>query len=222
MINECKIPRSCDIFCNVIDNYGDIGVCWRLARQLVHEHGLAVRLWVDDLGSLAKLCHETDAARDIQHCRGVEVRRWTADAFHLPPQTLSRPAGHPLHEPLNYLRTSSLPCTRSVRGRGGEGAGLRKCFIPHPPPSQPSPGSALSSILSRLRERRRTRRAIADPCGGRSQSRTILRKLLLHPGSWYSIRAKNWRLRSFPQVGEGSKTVDRNLLNFVANQDLVS
>ncbi len=32
--------ESCDIFCNVIDNYGDIGVCWRLARQLAHEHGL--------------------------------------------------------------------------------------------------------------------------------------------------------------------------------------
>jgi len=69
-------PQTCDIFCNVIDNYGDIGVCWRLARQLAHEHGLSVRLWVDDLGSLAKLCHEADATRDIQHCRGVEVRRW--------------------------------------------------------------------------------------------------------------------------------------------------
>jgi uncharacterized repeat protein (TIGR03837 family) len=66
----------CDIFCNVIDNYGDIGVCWRLARQLANEHGLAVRLWVDDLGSLAKLCPEADAALDSQHCRGVEVRRW--------------------------------------------------------------------------------------------------------------------------------------------------
>ena len=32
-----------DIFCNVIDNYGDIGVCWRLARLLANEHGLAVR-----------------------------------------------------------------------------------------------------------------------------------------------------------------------------------
>ena len=72
--------ESCDIFCNVIDNYGDIGVCWRLARQLAQEHGLAVRLWVDDLSSLAKLCHEADAAQDIQHCRGVEVRRW-ADPF---------------------------------------------------------------------------------------------------------------------------------------------
>ena len=38
-----------DIFCSVVDNYGDIGVTWRLARQLVAEHGLAVRLWVDDL-----------------------------------------------------------------------------------------------------------------------------------------------------------------------------
>ena len=25
---------ACDIFCAVIDNFGDIGVCWRLARQL--------------------------------------------------------------------------------------------------------------------------------------------------------------------------------------------
>ncbi|MBI3149205.1 MAG: elongation factor P maturation arginine rhamnosyltransferase EarP [Betaproteobacteria bacterium] len=70
------MPHSCDIFCNVVDNYGDIGVCWRLARQLAQEHGLAVRLWVDDLGTLARLCPEADAARDVQHCRGVEVRRW--------------------------------------------------------------------------------------------------------------------------------------------------
>lgn len=76
MPNERDMPRSCDIFCNVVDNYGDIGVCWRLARQLAHEHGLAVRLWVDDLETLAKLCPEADAARDVQHCRRVEVRRW--------------------------------------------------------------------------------------------------------------------------------------------------
>jgi len=44
-----------DIFCRVIDNYGDVGVCWRLARQLAAEHGLAVRLWVDDLAALAPM-----------------------------------------------------------------------------------------------------------------------------------------------------------------------
>ncbi|MBI5435796.1 MAG: elongation factor P maturation arginine rhamnosyltransferase EarP [Nitrosomonadales bacterium] len=72
-----KIIR-CDIFCNVIDNYGDIGVCWRLARQLANEYGVAVRLWVDDLGSLAKLCPEADAELESQLCRGVEVRHWAA------------------------------------------------------------------------------------------------------------------------------------------------
>ena len=43
-----------DIFCRVVDNFGDAGVCWRLARQLAHEHGIAVTLWIDDVGSLAR------------------------------------------------------------------------------------------------------------------------------------------------------------------------
>ena len=69
-------PASCDIFCNVIDNFGDIGVCWRLARQLANEYGLAVRLWVDDLSSFAKLCPEADPGVEQQQCRGVEVHLW--------------------------------------------------------------------------------------------------------------------------------------------------
>ena len=36
-----------EIFCRVIDNLGDIGVCWRLARQLADEQGAQVRLWLD-------------------------------------------------------------------------------------------------------------------------------------------------------------------------------
>ena len=42
------MPARWTVFCAMIDNYGDIGVCWRLARQLTQEHGLAVDLWVDD------------------------------------------------------------------------------------------------------------------------------------------------------------------------------
>lgn len=72
-------PASCDIFCNVIDNYGDIGVCWRLARQLANEHGLAVRLWVDDLGSLAKLCPEVEVVSEAQHRHGVTVCLWDSE-----------------------------------------------------------------------------------------------------------------------------------------------
>jgi uncharacterized repeat protein (TIGR03837 family) len=67
---------TCDIFCNVIDNYGDIGVSWRLTRQLANEFGISVRLWVDDLVSFARLCPEADVKLEIQTCRGVEVRRW--------------------------------------------------------------------------------------------------------------------------------------------------
>jgi uncharacterized repeat protein (TIGR03837 family) len=41
-----------DIFCKVIDNHGDIGVCWRLSVQLA-ERGERVRLWIDDASALA-------------------------------------------------------------------------------------------------------------------------------------------------------------------------
>lgn len=40
-----------DIFCNVIDNHGDIGVCWRLAAEL-GRRGEDIRLRVDDPGAL--------------------------------------------------------------------------------------------------------------------------------------------------------------------------
>jgi uncharacterized repeat protein (TIGR03837 family) len=40
-----------DIFCRVIDNFGDIGVCWRLSADLA-ARGNTVRLWVDDSSAL--------------------------------------------------------------------------------------------------------------------------------------------------------------------------
>ncbi len=40
-----------DIFCKVIDNYGDIGVCWRLACALA-DRGETVRLRVDEPAAL--------------------------------------------------------------------------------------------------------------------------------------------------------------------------
>ncbi len=68
-----------DIFCTVVDNYGDIGVTWRLARQLAAEHDLAVRLWVDDLAAFVPLCPSADASAAQQWQQGVEVRAWPAD-----------------------------------------------------------------------------------------------------------------------------------------------
>ena len=40
-----------DLFCRVIDNYGDVGVAWRLARDLA-SRGESVRLWLDDASAL--------------------------------------------------------------------------------------------------------------------------------------------------------------------------
>ena len=45
--------QTVDVFCRVIDNFGDAGVCWRLSRQLVNEHHLLVRLWIDRPETLA-------------------------------------------------------------------------------------------------------------------------------------------------------------------------
>ncbi|MDH0863879.1 elongation factor P maturation arginine rhamnosyltransferase EarP [Mitsuaria sp. GD03876] len=45
-------PPTWDICCRVIDNYGDLGVCLRLARDLARR-GTRARLWCDDLSPLA-------------------------------------------------------------------------------------------------------------------------------------------------------------------------
>jgi len=66
--------------CNVIDNFGDIAVTWRLARELHGEHGLAVRVWVDDLETFHRLVDAVDPARAVQVLNGVEIRHWTSAA----------------------------------------------------------------------------------------------------------------------------------------------
>ncbi len=56
-------PLSWDVFCRVIDNFGDIGVCWRLAAQL-GALGHRVRLWTDDATALAWMA--PGGAPDVQ------------------------------------------------------------------------------------------------------------------------------------------------------------
>ncbi|AZE93780.1 hypothetical protein C4J95_1703 [Pseudomonas orientalis] len=65
-----------DIFCSVVDNFGDIGVTWRLARQLVAEHACDVRLWVDDLRAFERMCPQIDVSLEQQWQEGVDVRHW--------------------------------------------------------------------------------------------------------------------------------------------------
>jgi uncharacterized repeat protein (TIGR03837 family) len=70
-----RIPRW-DLFCSVVDNYGDAGVAWRLARQLASEHGADVALFIDDLGALARIVPGLRADADRQSANGVEILRW--------------------------------------------------------------------------------------------------------------------------------------------------
>lgn len=71
-----SFPQTLDLFCRVVDNFGDIGVCWRLARQLASEYGLQVTLWVDDLASFQKICSSVDCGQHLQAIQGVSVRHW--------------------------------------------------------------------------------------------------------------------------------------------------
>jgi len=60
-----------DVFCRVIDNHGDIGVCWRLAADLA-SRGDTVRLWTDDASALAWMAPGGTP--------GVTMRPWPAEA----------------------------------------------------------------------------------------------------------------------------------------------
>lgn len=67
----CETPHPVlrwDIFCRVIDNFGDLGVAWRLACDLAGR-GQGVRLWVDDVSAMAWMAPNG--------APGVEVKVWT-------------------------------------------------------------------------------------------------------------------------------------------------
>jgi len=63
-----------DIFCQIVDNYGDAGICWRLARSLSSIHGQDVRIYCDDLPTLNLLASGVDPAIVAK----VELLPWEA------------------------------------------------------------------------------------------------------------------------------------------------
>lgn len=77
-----------DVFCRVVDNFGDIGVTWRLVRQLQREHHWSIRLWVDDLKSFQRLearVHLHALQQVIDH---IEIIHWGDPAPDLIPYPL--------------------------------------------------------------------------------------------------------------------------------------
>ena len=68
--------QTLTLFCRVVDNYGDIGICWRLARQLALEHHIGVTLWVDDLLSFQRICPQVAIDQESQQIGDIRIRHW--------------------------------------------------------------------------------------------------------------------------------------------------
>jgi len=135
-------PLRWDLLCRVVDNHGDLGFCWRLARRLA-ALGQAVRLWIDDPRALAWMAPEGAGARPI------ELRNWAplaagealgdvvVETFggDLPPDWLASMAAArvpPVWIDLEYLsaeayveRSHALPSPQLA----GPGAGLVRWFF---------------------------------------------------------------------------------------------
>jgi uncharacterized repeat protein (TIGR03837 family) len=129
-----------DVFCRVIDNHGDLGVCWRLAADLA-ARGEQVRLWVDDASALRWMAPGG--------CPGVEALPWrepspdeepgdvVVEAFGCDPPTqfvarMAASAHRPIWVNLEYLsaedyveRSHGLPSPQF----SGPGRGLTKWFF---------------------------------------------------------------------------------------------
>ncbi|MDP1658608.1 MAG: elongation factor P maturation arginine rhamnosyltransferase EarP [Methylotenera sp.] len=71
-----KAGRHWDVFCRIVDNFGDIGVCWRLSQQLAHEHHQQVRLFIDNLAIASKIIPTLNPELPSQTINSVEICTW--------------------------------------------------------------------------------------------------------------------------------------------------
>lgn len=105
--------RTWDIFCSVVDNFGDIGICWRLARQLSSELGQSVRLWVDDLASFHRLCRAVNPGQTSQFIDAVEVRQWRVTLQQVEPADIVI-EGFGVRLPATYVEAMAARLPRPV------------------------------------------------------------------------------------------------------------
>lgn len=67
--------RMLDLFCNVIDNYGDAGFCLRLCRDLTN-YGKTVRFFCDNLEVLKTIITETDLSN-----QKLQIQEWPLEDY---------------------------------------------------------------------------------------------------------------------------------------------
>ncbi|NER61928.1 elongation factor P maturation arginine rhamnosyltransferase EarP [Pseudomonas sp. MAFF212428] len=210
------MKQTWDIFCCVVDNYGDIGVTWRLARQLAAEHSLAVRLWVDELAAFARLCPTADPHLTAQWQQGVQVCQWPADwqpttvadvvigAFGCQLPAAYVQAMQARSVPAQWLNLEYLSAESWVEGCHGlpspQANGLRKAFFF--PGFTPRTGGLLreSNLLARRQAFERdpqARQAFLQGLGVTAQAQARLMSLFAYEnpglGSWLDALASDTR-----------------------------
>ncbi len=67
---------TCDMFCRVIDNFGDAGIAWRLAQSFARENGWQVRLIIDDRKTLSAIVPEIIEQTSPQVLCGISIDAW--------------------------------------------------------------------------------------------------------------------------------------------------
>ena len=133
-------PLAFDLFCRVVDNFGDVGVAWRLAAAL-GERGHPVRLWIDDASALVWMAPDGVPGVQVLPWASAEGATETGDVVietfgcELPAPFVAGMARRPVAPVwinLEYLsaepyveRCHGLPSPQS----SGPGVGLRKWFF---------------------------------------------------------------------------------------------
>ena len=98
--NIHPVPR-CDVFCNVIDNFGDAGVCWRLVRELCFTRGWQVRLIIDCPALLQKMAPRLAESCGALQPQGIEIVDWSLASDLTPAEIVVEAFG--CHLPAAYL-----------------------------------------------------------------------------------------------------------------------
>ena len=74
--------KEITVLCKVVDNFGDIGVVYRLSKQLFSiNNELTINLIVDDLHSFNKICSDVDVNKSFQVVENLNVFNWNDYAF---------------------------------------------------------------------------------------------------------------------------------------------
>lgn len=71
------------VLCKVVDNFGDVGVMFRLVKQLRHlnSESLEINIVIDDLISFNKIYNRINPEKDFQQIDGLNIYNWKSEEF---------------------------------------------------------------------------------------------------------------------------------------------